>query len=163
MLRACLIVAAFGVPFASTSAQQTLLQFEGSAALDAYGWALAGGRDLNGDGVPDAAIGVPQDALTFDSATGRALVYSGATGTELFDLKDRFDKLATKRRLPKACFERNGQCRPASTTGASSRTRNGIFAAWRSTRRWSTTSPANRCSGNPLPFQIRLKSGCPGR
>lgn len=86
MLRACLIVAAFGVPFASTSAQQTLLQFEGSAALDAYGWALAGGRDLNGDGVPDAAIGVPQDALTFDSATGRALVYSGATGTELFDL-----------------------------------------------------------------------------
>ena len=71
-----------------------LLTFAGLESGAQFGRVVSGGGDVDGDGVPDVAIGAPAD----DSAglnAGRVRVYSGAGGTLLLDLSgeqagDRF-------------------------------------------------------------------------
>ncbi|MGR9088257.1 MAG: hypothetical protein ACU841_14475, partial [Gammaproteobacteria bacterium] len=68
------------------------LTFNGDAAGDEFGIAVAGAGDVNHDSVPDILIGAHK-ADVVDSATrktvkknaGRTVVYSGATGARLFD------------------------------------------------------------------------------
>jgi uncharacterized delta-60 repeat protein len=67
------------------------LIFTGDAAGDQFGIAVAGAGDVDHDGIPDIVVGAPQaDAVDPVSQkriknTGRALIYSGASGTKLFD------------------------------------------------------------------------------
>lgn len=49
--------------------------FEGTQAPGAFGWAVAGGGDFNGDGTPDIAIGAPSN----NGFAGEAFIYSGVT------------------------------------------------------------------------------------
>lgn len=54
----------------------------GDAAFDGFGNAVAGGKDVNGDGVPDFAVGAPAlDATGTDA--GRVRVFSGLDGSPL--------------------------------------------------------------------------------
>jgi hypothetical protein len=59
--------------------------FEGPQARDAFGSWIASGVDLDGDGLPESLIGAPED----DSRgldVGRAVVYSGRTGSPVFEV-----------------------------------------------------------------------------
>jgi hypothetical protein len=62
-----------------------LLVVEGTAAGDDFGFAVAGGDDLDGDGAPDLLIGAPKVDTLAPLATnaGRAEVRSGADGSLL--------------------------------------------------------------------------------
>ncbi|HEX5011328.1 MAG TPA: VCBS repeat-containing protein [Planctomycetota bacterium] len=62
-----------------------LREWVGTAAGDGFGAAVAGPGDLDGDNVPDIAVGAPQH---FDATTdgGLVLIYSGATGQLLGQL-----------------------------------------------------------------------------
>ena len=54
-----------------------------------FGQGLAGGRDVDGDGVPDVAVGAPRTGGTVSGTfleKGRALIYSGATQVLLHDV-----------------------------------------------------------------------------
>jgi hypothetical protein len=63
-----------------------LATWDGAAAGDQFGSAVAGVGDLDGDAIPDVAIGAPlADVLATDS--GRAQLYSGATRALLFELQ----------------------------------------------------------------------------
>jgi hypothetical protein len=55
--------------------------FDGFAWADRFGTSVAGVGDMDGDGVPDVAVGSPFAA----GGLGRAQVYSAATGALLFD------------------------------------------------------------------------------
>lgn len=48
-----------------------------------YGAAVAGGQDLNGDGIADYVVGAPMDAFA-PNARGRVTAFSGATGFALW-------------------------------------------------------------------------------
>jgi uncharacterized delta-60 repeat protein len=67
------------------------LTFTGDAAGDQFGIAVAGAGDVDHDGVPDIIVGAHQaDAVDPVSQkliknAGRALIYSGTSGTRLFD------------------------------------------------------------------------------
>src|SRR5438132_2447155 len=50
--------------------------------LPSFGFAVAGGRDVNGDGIPDFVIGAPQAG-----GKGAAFVFNGANGTLLYTLR----------------------------------------------------------------------------
>ncbi|MCC6675840.1 MAG: FG-GAP repeat protein [Phycisphaerales bacterium] len=60
-----------------------LRTFEGTAATDRFGAAVAGAGDVNKDGTPDLIIGAP-GADRNGTDRGRAEVYSGADGTLLY-------------------------------------------------------------------------------
>lgn len=68
-----------------SSAQTTLQDLAGKAAGDRLGHALALVGDVDGDGVPDWVAGAPYSDLN-GSMSGSALVISGATGGELYEL-----------------------------------------------------------------------------
>ncbi|MEO6710574.1 MAG: hypothetical protein ABIP42_13425 [Planctomycetota bacterium] len=78
----------------STADGSTAWTFFGGAAGDLFGAAVASGRDLNGDGVPDYAVGAPNDDVGgVDS--GSVAIFSGANGNLLRTLRglsagDRF-------------------------------------------------------------------------
>lgn len=56
---------------------------EGAASGQRIGTSVAGGHDINGDGIPDFVTGAPlSDVLGTDA--GSAFAYSGATGAVLF-------------------------------------------------------------------------------
>ncbi|RMH03756.1 MAG: hypothetical protein D6702_05005 [Planctomycetota bacterium] len=55
----------------------------GTSANLQFGYSVAGGRDVDGDGVNDIAVGAYGDDTTFLNA-GAAWVFSGATGLPLF-------------------------------------------------------------------------------
>lgn len=59
----------------------------GEGLTHAFGSALSGGWDVDGDGTPDLIVGAPgyDVGTTFDNR-GRAYVYSGATGTALYTM-----------------------------------------------------------------------------
>ncbi len=69
-------------PWAEAGAQQLLFRFDGTRAEQGLGSAILGAGDLNGDGVPDIAVGAPND----DFAIGTAFVYSGAKGSTLYQV-----------------------------------------------------------------------------
>jgi hypothetical protein len=60
-----------------------LLTLTGEAAGDFFGWVSADLGDIDGDGARDFAVGAPFNAAGGRSA-GRAYVYSGRTGAQLF-------------------------------------------------------------------------------
>jgi hypothetical protein len=62
-----------------------LAAWQGVAAGEQLGWAVAGPGDLDGDGVPDLAFGAPM-ADTEKEDVGEAQVVSGASGLSLFTL-----------------------------------------------------------------------------
>ena len=57
--------------------------FQGTAALDLFGTSLAGVGDVTGDGIPDVAVGAPQNDATgpWASGPGYVRVHSGADGS----------------------------------------------------------------------------------
>lgn len=63
--------------------------FQGAAADDGFGGAAAGAGDVDADGVPDVIVGT---ARIFATADGYARVYSGATGSLLFEFRGRRPK-----------------------------------------------------------------------
>ena len=60
-----------------------LWQFEGSAAGDQFGSSVAGAGDMNGDGVPDLAVGAPRSDRGGVNS-GEVCTFSGADGSLLF-------------------------------------------------------------------------------
>jgi hypothetical protein len=60
----------------------------GGVTGDALGGAVAGVGDLNGDGVPDVAAGVPLDDTAQGQDAGSVIVFSGANGSFLRQLTD---------------------------------------------------------------------------
>ncbi len=71
---------------------QRLFSVIGTQDNAEVGHAVAGPGDLDGDGVPDFAVGAPQDllrefsepGLTFTASAGAVDVYSGRTGARIF-------------------------------------------------------------------------------
>ncbi len=61
-----------------------LYRWDGLARFDAFGTAVAGGDDVDGDGVPDVIVGAPGSSPGEVSGAGSAFVFSGATGELLF-------------------------------------------------------------------------------
>ncbi len=51
-----------------------------------FGWAVAGGTDVSGDGVPDVAVGAPYEDAIGGNSQGNVHVYSGADGALLYTL-----------------------------------------------------------------------------
>ncbi len=68
-----------------------LYQKDGTFAGDEFGWSVAGAGDVNGDGRADFIIGAR--AAAGGAENGSAYVYSGATGTLLYQ-KDATDSAA---------------------------------------------------------------------
>ena len=66
-------------------APQAIQQFTGTNFLDLFGFSVAGAGDLDGDGVPDYAVGTPGDSSGGIGA-GAVHVYSGATGNLIYAL-----------------------------------------------------------------------------
>lgn len=64
-------------------AQTVLFTHGGAAHLNEFGATVAGPGDLDGDGVPDFAIGSP-GADFGGSNAGRVTAFSGSDGSELF-------------------------------------------------------------------------------
>ncbi len=60
--------------------------FWGGSHIERFGYALAGGRDLSGDGVPDVAVGAPRAGA---KQRGALRVFSGADGSLLRELIGR--------------------------------------------------------------------------
>ena len=59
---------------------RTLHVLEGEAAGDSFGWVSSPVPDVNGDGAPEILVGAPFHA----AGAGRAYLYDGRTGAELF-------------------------------------------------------------------------------
>ncbi len=89
-------VAAGRVDIVSGDLQGTLLSLAGAAEGDDFGFAVAGGEDLNHDGVPDLVVGAPKADATAPTETdsGRIRMLSGADGSALHDFAgvNAFDK-----------------------------------------------------------------------
>ncbi|MBI1850142.1 MAG: FG-GAP repeat protein [Planctomycetes bacterium] len=66
-----------------------LHRFDGLAAMDEFGFSVAGDGDVDGDGVPDILVGAPGARVGGVANTGHVYVYSGATFTQLYDLPGR--------------------------------------------------------------------------
>ncbi|MEM7202513.1 MAG: hypothetical protein AAF628_19735 [Planctomycetota bacterium] len=82
-LSAILPCTALAFVAASVSAQTPLFDFNGDLAGDRAGWSVASAGDVNGDGIADMIIGVPQeDDVRMNSGSARLI--DGATGTELW-------------------------------------------------------------------------------
>ena len=65
-------------------AQTPLYSLAGEAIAYEFGWSVDGGGDVDNDGVPDFVVGSPH-YNGIASNTGKAYVYSGATGSLLHE------------------------------------------------------------------------------
>lgn len=65
---------------------ETLRQLDGKDPSERFGYAVAGGRDLSGDGVPDVVVGVPRAGM---GQRGAVRVFSGADGSLLRQVPGR--------------------------------------------------------------------------
>ncbi|MHB8926775.1 MAG: VCBS repeat-containing protein [Bacillota bacterium] len=61
-----------------------LYRFDGPSPGDALGFSVLGGVDLNGDTVPDIVAGAPSASPGGRTDAGSVLVFSGATGGQLY-------------------------------------------------------------------------------
>jgi len=82
-------VVAFGLAAANfaagtESSTSLLYQKNGAATHDWLGYSVASAGDVNGDGKADFIVGAPNAAPGGPSAAGSAYLYSGATGSLLF-------------------------------------------------------------------------------
>ena len=59
-------------------------RLDGPEPFGGFGESLAGGQDVDGDGVPDIVVGAPSASPGGRPDAGSAFVYSGATGSLLF-------------------------------------------------------------------------------
>jgi hypothetical protein len=66
----------------ASPAQEVLFRFDGFRTSQTLGGFVIGVGDLDSNGVPDIAVGAPQDLLV----TGTAYVYSGASGSLIREL-----------------------------------------------------------------------------
>jgi hypothetical protein len=67
-----------------------------AGGADAFGAAVAGGRDLDGDGVPDIVVGAPSASRDGQPLCGSIYVFSGATAQELYDVDGApYDRLGS--------------------------------------------------------------------
>jgi len=57
-------------------------------AYDDFGSSVAGGRDLDADGVPDWVVGVPRDQTSNGPVSGSVVAFSGATGLPIRKMVD---------------------------------------------------------------------------
>lgn len=71
---------------AATSAPRYLHTFQGDQTGELYGWAVSALADVNGDGVQEAIIGVPNHSRADGSLIGHTDVRSGRTGALLYRL-----------------------------------------------------------------------------
>jgi len=58
------------------------LTLAGPGGYDAFGAAVAGGRDVNGDGYPDIVVGAPESDGAAGIRAGRVYVYFGGPGAD---------------------------------------------------------------------------------
>lgn len=63
-----------------------LVTLYGDQAGEAFGWSVAGAGDVNADGYADFLIGAPLADVSGKSFAGYARVYSGATGSILYEV-----------------------------------------------------------------------------
>ncbi len=86
LLREAALSAASAALLTLPAAGQTLLfELDGEAFGDHFGRAVAGVGDLDGDGIPDFAVGAPEHSGNGDRA-GRVRIYSGADASVLLSL-----------------------------------------------------------------------------
>ncbi len=64
-----------------------LLRFDGLESFDGLGFSVAGGKDVDGDGVPDILAGAPSASPDGRVGAGSAFAFSGVSGNLIF----RFD------------------------------------------------------------------------
>jgi len=64
-----------------------IYQFDGFESFDLMGYSVSGGKDVDGDGVPDVFVGAPHADPNGHYNAGSAFVFSGATGLQIH----RFD------------------------------------------------------------------------
>jgi hypothetical protein len=60
--------------------------FTGVGNFDHAGYSVAGGRDVDGDSVPDILVGAPIAVFPGAGTAGRVMVYSGASGAIIHDI-----------------------------------------------------------------------------
>jgi hypothetical protein len=93
--------------------------------IPSFGYAVAGGQDLNGDGTPDFVIGAPSQ----NTLKGAAYTFSGANGALLKSLKgpnQNFARFGTSVALSP---DVTGDGRPDILVGAPDATVNGLLNA----------------------------------
>jgi hypothetical protein len=61
-----------------------------------FGLALAGVGDVNGDGVPDLAVGAPQQTVGMNQNQGQAFIFDGSNGLLILTLNDPVPKAAAQ-------------------------------------------------------------------
>jgi len=92
--------------------------------LPSFGFAVAGGRDVNGDGIPDFVIGAPQQG-----GKGAAFVFNGANGTLLRTLRAAPQAFAKFGASVALIPDVTGDGRPDVMVGAPDHTVNGLLNA----------------------------------
>jgi len=93
--------------------------------LPSFGFAVAGGRDLNGDGIPDFVIGAPLQG----GLRGAAYIFSGKDGTLLRTLRAAPQTFAKFGASVALIPDVTGDGRPDIMVGAPDHTVNGLLNA----------------------------------
>lgn len=93
--------------------------------LPSFGFAVAAGKDLNNDGVPDFAIGAPLSS----GLKGAAYAFSGADGTLLRRLRSPSQKFAKFGSSIALSSDFTGDGRPDIVVGAPDESANGLLNA----------------------------------